>query len=113
VIPPLLRLRPLLQHRPLRTTLVGACVLGMGAAAVLSTSANAATVHPAAIPAHYAAPYLELSNSSVGDMAADMSSSGVSRYTLAFFIPQSGCTPMWEAGNYPVGSFTSQINSLG
>jgi ricin-type beta-trefoil lectin protein len=106
VIPPLPRLRPL------RATLVGACVLGLGAAAVLSTSANAATVHPAAIPAHYAAPYLELSNSSAGDMAADMSSSGDARYTLAFFIPQSGCTPMWEDGNYPVGSFTSQINSL-
>ena len=106
MIPPLPRLRPL------RATLVGACVLGLGTAAVLSTTANAATVHPAAIPAHYAAPYLELSNSSVGDMAADKSASGDARYTLAFFIPQSGCTPMWEAGDYPVGSFTSQINSL-
>jgi chitinase len=108
VIPPLERLRPL------RTALAGTCVLGFVAtAAALSAPANAATSHAAlAIPAHYAAPYLELSGSSAGDMAADMSASGVSRYTLAFFIPQSGCTPMWEAGNYPVGSFTSEINSL-
>ena len=92
MIPPLHRLRPL------RATLVGTCVLGLGTTAVLSTSANAATVHPAAIPAHYAAPYLELGNGSAGDMAADMSASGDERYTLAFLIPQSGCTPMWEAG---------------
>ncbi|MEY9864359.1 chitinase [Catenulispora sp. GAS73] len=108
MIPPLERLRPL------RAALAGTCALGIVAGAVaLSTPANAATPHAArAIPAHYAAPYLELSGSSAGDMAADMNSSGVSRYTLAFFIPQSGCTPMWEAGNYPVGSFTSEINSL-
>ena len=106
MIPPLERLRPL------RTSLAGACVLGIVATAAISTSANAATVHPAAIPAHYAAPYLELGNSSVGDMAADMSASGDARYTLAFLIPQSGCTPMWEAGSYSVGSFSSQINAL-
>ncbi|ACU70252.1 Ricin B lectin [Catenulispora acidiphila DSM 44928] len=106
MIPPLERLRPL------RTALAGACVLGIVATAAISTSANAATVHPAAIPAHYAAPYLELGNGSVGDMAADMSASGDARYTLAFLIPQSGCTPMWEAGNYSVGSFSSQINAL-
>ncbi|MEY9891812.1 chitinase [Catenulispora sp. MAP5-51] len=106
MIPPLNRLRPL------HAALAGACVLGFVATAAVSTTANAATVHPAAIPAHYAAPYLELSNSSAGDMAADMSASGDARYTLAFLIPQSGCTPMWEAGNYSVGSFTSQINAL-
>jgi hypothetical protein len=92
--------------------LAGACALGTVAALAIGAPADAATQAAAAIPAHYAAPYLELSNSSAGDMAADLSASGVSRYTLAFLIPQSGCTPMWEAGNYPVGSFTSQINSL-
>jgi chitinase len=65
-----------------------------------------------AFPAHYAAPYLELSSSTVGDMAADMNATGNKFYTLAFIIPQSGCTGMWEAGNYPVGSFTTEINNL-
>src|SRR3954447_6271142 len=63
-------------------------------------------------PAHYAAPYLELSSSSAGDMAADMKASGDKFYTLAFLIPKSGCTPMWEDGNASLGSFTSQVNSL-
>jgi chitinase len=107
VIPPLERLRV----RPLRLALAGTCVLGAVATAALAgVPAQAAT--PAAIPAHYAAPYLELSSGSAGDMAADLSATGTSHYTLAFLIPQSGCTPMWEAGNYPVGSFTSEINSL-
>src|ERR1700742_2090893 len=63
-------------------------------------------------PAHYAAPYLQIDNGDAGDMAADMSASGVKDYTLAFLIPQSGCTPQWEDGGESVGSFTSQINSL-
>src|SRR6201995_908839 len=63
-------------------------------------------------PAHYAAPYLQLDNGDAGDMAADISASGVKDYTLAFLIPQSGCTPQWEDGGESVGSFTAQINSL-
>src|ERR1700761_2848431 len=63
-------------------------------------------------PAHYAAPYLQIDNGDAGDMAADMSASGVKDYTLAFLIPQSGCTPQWEDGGEAVGSFTAQINSL-
>ena len=113
MIPPPHRLRPL------RSALAGACVVGVvataaafGGTADAATTRAASTHSAAAIPAHYAAPYLELSGSSAGDMAADMSASGVSRYTLAFFIPQSGCTPMWEAGSYPVGAFTSEINTL-
>src|SRR5207302_302199 len=33
-------------------------------------------------------------------------------YTLAFLIPQSGCTPKWEDNGDPVGAFTSPVNSL-
>ncbi|HEY2239749.1 MAG TPA: ricin-type beta-trefoil lectin domain protein [Streptosporangiaceae bacterium] len=63
-------------------------------------------------PARYAAPYLQIDNGDAGDMAADMSATGVKYYTLAFLIPQSGCTPQWEDGGESVGSFTAQINSL-
>jgi len=63
-------------------------------------------------PAHYAAPYLELSSSTVGDMTADMNATGLKYYTLAFLIPQSGCTPQWEAGGSSLGAFTSQVNAL-
>ena len=45
-------------------------------------------------------------------MAADLSASGDSSYTLAFLIPQSGCTPEWEDNGDAVGAFTSQVNSL-
>jgi chitinase len=73
-----------------------------------ASQATAATGYPA----HYAAPYLQIDNGDAGDMAADMSASGVKDYTLAFLIPQSGCTPQWEDGGESVGSFTTQINSL-
>src|ERR1700759_4800043 len=74
-------------------------------------AANQATA-AGSYPAHYAAPYLQIDNGDAGDMAADMSASGVKDYTLAFLIPQSGCTPEWEDGGEAVGSFTAQINSL-
>jgi chitinase len=64
-----------------------------------------------AFPAHYAAPYLEMTSSSAGDMAADMSATGTRFYTLAFFIPSGSCTPVWEAGG-ALGDFASQITSL-
>jgi chitinase len=41
-----------------------------------------------------------------------MNATGLKYYTLAFLIPQSGCTPMWEDGNYSLGQFNSQISSL-
>src|SRR3984885_5966162 len=90
-------------------------------AAYVTASATTATttvaVHTAAdtaatFPAHYAAPYLQIDSSDVGDMAADMSATGDKYYTLAFLIPQSGCTQEWEDGGDSVGAFTSQINSL-
>src|ERR1700760_1637649 len=73
-----------------------------------ASQATAATGYPA----HYAAPYLQIDNGDAGDMAADLSASGVKDYTLAFLIPQSGCTPQWEDGGNSVGAFSAQINSL-
>jgi chitinase len=66
----------------------------------------------AGFPPHYSAPYLQISDSDAGDMAADMAVSGDKYYTLAFLIPASGCTAQWEDGGDPVGAFTSQVNAL-
>jgi chitinase len=78
-----------------------------GVVAGLAPAAAAATP-----PAHYAAPYLQITSGDAGDMAADLNASGDAYYTLAFLIPQSGCTPEWEDGGAAVGAFTSQVNSL-
>src|ERR1700760_2165451 len=83
-----------------------------GPADVGSKLAASSAAAAGSYPAHYAAPYLQIDNGDAGDMAADLSASGVKDYTLAFLIPQSGCTPQWEDGGESVGSFTSQINSL-
>jgi chitinase len=84
-----------------------------GAQALAASKPVAATETAAAsLPANYAAPYLQISSGDAGDMAADMSASGDKDYTLAFLIPQSGCTPEWEDGGNAVGAFAAQINSL-
>ncbi|MEV4057525.1 ricin-type beta-trefoil lectin domain protein [Amycolatopsis sp. NPDC049688] len=84
-------------------------------AAVLSAAVvavpQAAAAGPA-FPAHYAAPYLQISDADAGDMAADLSATGTKFFTLAFLTPQSGCTPVWEANGTGVGSFKSQISAL-
>jgi chitinase len=79
-----------------------------GTAAVVALAGDA----NAALPTHYAAPYLQIASSDAGDMAADMNATGLKDYTLAFLTPQSGCTAQWEYNGDPVGAFTSQINSL-
>ncbi|MFC1401737.1 MULTISPECIES: chitinase [Streptacidiphilus] len=82
-------------------------------APVLALLAGALPAHASgSFPTHYSAPYLELSSSSAGDMAADLKASGDKYYTLAFLIPKSGCTPKWEDGDASLGAFTSQVNSL-
>src|SRR6201996_5393507 len=73
-----------------------------------ASQATAATGYPA----HYAAPYLQIDNGDAGDMAADLSASGVKDYTLAFLTPQSGCTAEWEASGSGVGAYASQISAL-
>jgi chitinase len=70
------------------------------------------TAATASLPAHYAAPYLQITSSDAGDMAADLNATGAKYYTLAFLIPQSGCTQQWEDGGDAVGAFAAQINSL-
>ena len=84
--------------------------LAIGGACAGLAPANAAAA--ATPPAHYAAPYLQIASGDAGDMAADLNASGDKYYTLAFLIPQSGCTPEWEDNGDAVGAFTSQVNSL-
>jgi len=85
------------------TASVPALVLAAGV-----SQAQAAT----AFPSQYSAPYLQIDSGDAGDMSADMKASGDKFYTLAFLIPKSGCTPMWEDGNDSLGAFTSQVNSF-
>ncbi|MFC0439967.1 glycosyl hydrolase family 18 protein [Kutzneria buriramensis] len=93
-----------------RTTSLRAGALAVGVA--LFGLAPAAHAAPHALPAHFAAPYLELSDSTAGLMAEDMQATGTNHFTLAFLIPQNGCTAQWEAGGAPVGSYAQQIRDL-
>jgi chitinase len=79
-----------------------------GGAALMASPASAS----GSFPTEYAAPYLQISGSDDGDLAADYSATGLKYYTLAFLIPQSGCTPEWEDDGSGVGAFTSQINAI-
>jgi chitinase len=91
-------------------TLTAAAALASGGFAA-ATAGSADAAGPA-FPAHFSAPYLQISTSDSGDMAADMAASGDKYYTLAFLVSQSGCTPDWEDGGYSLGTFNSQISSL-
>jgi chitinase len=94
---------------PLTLAVATALASGGGALAITSP-ANAAGP---AFPAHYAAPYLQISSSDAGDMSADMSSTGLKYYTLAFLVSQGGCTPGWEANSGSGAStFASQIGAI-
>jgi chitinase len=91
--------------------------LALAAAALAAGGAGLAGAAPAsaagsALPAHFAAPYLQIAGSDAGDMAADQAATGLKYYTLAFLIPQSGCTPKWEDDNSAVGAFASQISAV-
>jgi chitinase len=96
--------------RGLRRALIAAAAVALPASVIvgLSLSADAAVGYPA----HYAAPYLQITSATVGDMVADRNATGTKYFSLAFLIPKSGCTPMWEANNDPLGAFTSQVKSL-
>ncbi|GAA1259416.1 hypothetical protein GCM10009665_56890 [Kitasatospora nipponensis] len=91
---------------------VAAASLPVGLTVAAVPAQAAAAQATAAFPAHYAAPYLQISGSDVGDLTADKKASGVSTYTLAFLTPKSGCTPMWEDGNNALGAFTSQVSAF-
>ena len=72
-----------------RRALTIAAAALLPAAALAASTAGATAATPKSFPAKFAAPYLELSSGSVGDLAADKSASGVSYYTLAFLIPRA------------------------
>jgi chitinase len=84
----------------------------LGAGGLALATAGPAAAAGAAFPAHYAAPYLQIASSDAGDMAADKSATGLKYYTLAFLIPQSGCTPEWEDDGSGVGAFAAQISAI-
>ncbi|MEY9864449.1 chitinase [Catenulispora sp. GAS73] len=98
-----------------RTLICGTAALLPAAAIGFAATANATPAAKAAggsFPAHYSAPYLQISSSDAGDLAKDMAASGDKFYTLAFLTPKSGCTPQWEDGGDSVGAFSSQITAL-
>jgi chitinase len=98
-----------------RSRAVLAAALPVAAVAAMVAVQPVATAAPAAggaFPAHYAAPYLQISDADAGQMSSDMSATGTKFFTLAFLTPQSGCTPVWEANGTGVGSFKSQITAI-
>jgi chitinase len=106
------------MRRPRNLTKRWRAALALAAFTALTSGGLAlATMSPAAaagsaFPAHFAAPYLQIASSDSGDMAADMGATGLKYYTLAFLIPQSGCTPQWEDDGSGVGAFASQISAI-
>jgi chitinase len=103
---PIRRFRSWLTALPL---LAGTVLVGGGLTLAAASPAAAAG---GAFPAHFAAPYLQIGSSDAGDMAADMSATGLKYYSLAFFTPKSGCTPEWEDDGSGVGAFASQISAI-
>src|SRR6201995_506811 len=83
-----------------------------GPADVGSKLAASSATAAGSYPAHYAAPYLQIDNGDAGDMAADLSASGVKDYTLAFLTPQSGCTAEWEASGSGGGAYASEVSAV-
>jgi len=85
---------------------------GLALADAKPATVRLAAATAAALPAHFAAPYLQIDSSDAGDMAADAAATGLKNYTLAFLTPQSGCTAQWEADGGGVGTFASQISAM-
>ena len=103
---------PRIPAKPWPATLALAAAAGLGTGGLAFATAAPATAAGSALPAHFAAPYLQIASSDAGDMAADQAATGLKYYTLAFLIPRSGCTPQWEDDGSPVGAFTAQIGAL-
>jgi chitinase len=98
--------------KPWQATLALAAATALASGGLALATTGPAVAAGSAFPAHYAAPYLQIASSDSGDMAADMSATGLKYYTLAFLIPQSGCTPQWEDDGSGVGAFASQISAI-
>jgi chitinase len=103
---------PKIPIRPWLVTLTVATVTALGFGSLALATAQSAAAAGSAFPAHYAAPYLQISSSDDGDMAADEAATGLKYYTLAFLTSQSGCTLQWEDGGNSLGSFASQISAI-
>jgi chitinase len=100
------------KARPWLTTLPPMAGAGLAAGGLALAGATPASAATASFPAHYAAPYLQVSSSDAGDMTADLSATGLKYYTLAFLTPKSGCTPGWEDGGEAMNAFTSQVGTI-
>jgi chitinase len=98
--------------KPWSVALALAAVTALGSGGLTLATAGPAAAAGSAFPAHFAAPYLQIGSSDAGDMAADQAATGLKYYTLAFLIPQSGCTPEWEDDGSGVGAFASQISAI-
>ncbi len=103
---------PRILRKPSRAALALVTATALGSAGLAVAAAGPAAAAGTAFPAHYAAPYLQISTSDSGDMAADMAATGDKYYTLAFLVSAGGCTPDWEDGGYSLGTFNSQISAL-
>jgi chitinase len=103
---------PRILRKPSRAALALVAATALGSAGLALAAAGPAAAAGSAFPAHYAAPYLQISTSDSGDMAADMAVSGDKYYTLAFLVSAGGCTPDWEDGGYSLGTFNSQISAI-
>jgi len=99
-------------RKPRSVTVLVATALTLASGGLALATAGPADAAGPAFPAHFAAPYLQIDPSDAGDMAADMAATGLKYYTLAFLIPQSGCTPEWEDDGNSVTAFNSEIDSL-
>ncbi|MBP0460041.1 chitinase [Streptomyces montanisoli] len=96
----------------IRDGIAAIAALGTAAGGILLGGATGAEAAGQTLPAHFAAPYLQIDGNTANDMAADRNATGLNHYTLAFLIPRSGCTPYWEASGDGIGAYTSQINAL-
>jgi chitinase len=87
-------------------------LIGAATALLLAVASQASAVAEPGYPVHVAAPYLQISTSDSGQIAADMDATGLKYYTLAFLTSAGGCTLNWEDGNESVGAFESVVKSL-
>lgn len=95
-----------------RNAIVAATAPLLSVGTALASSQPAQAASSSSYPAHLAAPYLQISSSTSGQMATDVGETGLKYYTLAFLTSKSGCTLNWEAGNEAMRAFKPEVKSL-
>ncbi|SOD75019.1 glycosyl hydrolase family 18 (putative chitinase) [Jatrophihabitans sp. GAS493] len=60
-------------------------------------------------PAHFAAPFLQVSDASITDIAADRAKTGTRVYILGFIRASHDCTGVWDASGHAIGAYRAQI----